>query len=236
MQDRIPILLLDELLLVTIQVDMHDRLALQLQDDLTTRISETGAKGAVIVEVADRVVVSVEPIELDVIRWAIVEVDCTGATGDEVQSRMRDALVTAHANVAGGRPLVTRLVLAGESQDAAAFRERETALRDDARAVAVSISADLWIEKVKVHVREPAREAALEMADDLSGLIAQAITDPDLIASLRSDLLPFLSQARAAIGEAGPEDELRLAANSDDWQRVLETAAFTLKSRMMGDV
>ena len=48
MQERIPILLMDEILLVTIQVDMHDRLALQLQDDLTTRISETAAKGVLI--------------------------------------------------------------------------------------------------------------------------------------------------------------------------------------------
>lgn len=37
-----------ELLLVTIQVDMHDRLALQLQDDLTGRVSQTGAKGVLI--------------------------------------------------------------------------------------------------------------------------------------------------------------------------------------------
>jgi len=37
-----------EFLLVTIQVDMHDRLALALQDDLTTRISETGARGVLI--------------------------------------------------------------------------------------------------------------------------------------------------------------------------------------------
>ena len=36
MQDRISILQLEELLLVTIQVDMHDRLALQLQYDMTT--------------------------------------------------------------------------------------------------------------------------------------------------------------------------------------------------------
>ncbi len=35
-------------LLVTIQVDMHDRLALQLQDDLTNKISQTGAKGVLI--------------------------------------------------------------------------------------------------------------------------------------------------------------------------------------------
>src|SRR5262252_5931278 len=35
-------------LLVSIQVDMHDRLALQLQDDLTTRIAETKAQGVLI--------------------------------------------------------------------------------------------------------------------------------------------------------------------------------------------
>ena len=46
--DRIPILRMGRYLLVTIQVDMHDRLAVQLQDDLTTRISETGAKGVLI--------------------------------------------------------------------------------------------------------------------------------------------------------------------------------------------
>jgi rsbT antagonist protein RsbS len=48
MSDKIPILQIDDLLLVTIQVDMHDRLALQLQDDLTTQISETGARGVLI--------------------------------------------------------------------------------------------------------------------------------------------------------------------------------------------
>ena len=46
--ERIPILKMGEFLLVTIQVDMHDRLAMQLQDDLTTRISQTGAKGVLI--------------------------------------------------------------------------------------------------------------------------------------------------------------------------------------------
>jgi rsbT antagonist protein RsbS len=35
-------------LLVSIQVDMHDRLALTLQDDLTARITETGARGVLI--------------------------------------------------------------------------------------------------------------------------------------------------------------------------------------------
>ena len=46
--ERIPILRMGEFLLVTIQVDMHDRLALTLQDDLTSRIAETGARGVLI--------------------------------------------------------------------------------------------------------------------------------------------------------------------------------------------
>lgn len=46
--NRIPILKLGHLLLVTIQVDMHDRMALTLQDDLTRRIVETGARGVLI--------------------------------------------------------------------------------------------------------------------------------------------------------------------------------------------
>ena len=46
--ERITILKLGEFLLVSIQVDMHDRLALSLQDDLTQRIVETNAKGVLI--------------------------------------------------------------------------------------------------------------------------------------------------------------------------------------------
>jgi rsbT antagonist protein RsbS len=46
--ERIPILKMGDFLLVTIQVDMHDRLAETLQTDLTSRIEATGAKGVLI--------------------------------------------------------------------------------------------------------------------------------------------------------------------------------------------
>ncbi len=46
--ERIPILKMGELLLVTIQVDMHDRLAMTLQDDLTSRIVKDRARGVLI--------------------------------------------------------------------------------------------------------------------------------------------------------------------------------------------
>ena len=46
--ERIPILRMGRFLLVTIQVDMHDRLATVLKDDLANRISETQARGVLI--------------------------------------------------------------------------------------------------------------------------------------------------------------------------------------------
>lgn len=46
--DRIPILKLGDVLLVTIQVDMHDELAAALEEDLSSRIVQVGARGVLI--------------------------------------------------------------------------------------------------------------------------------------------------------------------------------------------
>jgi len=46
--ERIPILKMGPYLLVTIQVDMHDQLAMTLQDDLTNKITTANAKGVLI--------------------------------------------------------------------------------------------------------------------------------------------------------------------------------------------
>ena len=46
--ERIPVLKIGRILLVSIQVDMHDRLAMTLQDDLTERIVESRARGVLI--------------------------------------------------------------------------------------------------------------------------------------------------------------------------------------------
>src|SRR5258705_6266330 len=46
--ERIPILRMGKYLLVTIKLNMHDRLAMQLQDDLTTRIAKEQSRGVLI--------------------------------------------------------------------------------------------------------------------------------------------------------------------------------------------
>lgn len=46
--ERIPILKVGDVLLVSIQVDMHDRMAMSLQDDLSEQVVRTGARGVLI--------------------------------------------------------------------------------------------------------------------------------------------------------------------------------------------
>lgn len=46
--ERIPILRMGDFLLVTIQVDMHDRLAMALQEDLTAKITDNSSRGVLI--------------------------------------------------------------------------------------------------------------------------------------------------------------------------------------------
>jgi rsbT antagonist protein RsbS len=46
--EQIPIMKIGDCLLVSIQVDMHDRMAMTLQDDLTNRIVVTRARGVMI--------------------------------------------------------------------------------------------------------------------------------------------------------------------------------------------
>ncbi len=48
MADRVPVLRIGDALLVSIQVDLQDQTAVQLQEDLADRIVETGARGVVI--------------------------------------------------------------------------------------------------------------------------------------------------------------------------------------------
>lgn len=193
-------------------------------------IRETGAKGAVLVEVADGEVASVERIELDVIRWSRLDVDCAGAGIDDAEDLLRSALVGLHAANASGRPLIARVTLVGETAEAGAFRDRAATLRDDVRAIASSISLDLFVEKVRVEVTEPVR-TTVAVGEDLGALIDGAATDPDLVAAIGRDLERFMAAASTSLGE--PEDgELRLSAARGDWAGVLGTASTALRSRL----
>jgi exonuclease SbcD len=193
-------------------------------------IRETGAKGAVVVTVVDHEVAAVERVDLDVIRWARLEVDCGGHSSEDVPDLIRAALGRLHGGNASGRPLVARVSLSGEMADAGSLHDRAATLRDDVRGIAASISPDLHIEKVKVLVTEPARDG-VALSDDLATLIDEAATDPALAKSLESDLERFMLAASTTLD--GPEDgELRHSAASGDWPAVVRMASLALRSRL----
>ncbi|MEO8455546.1 MAG: DNA repair exonuclease [Sphingomicrobium sp.] len=195
-------------------------------------VRETGPKGAALVEVVDREVVSVQPVELDVIRWTRLQVDCTDADPDRVRTLVRDALVGVQAQGVAGRPLIVRLVLTGESEHAAEFRNGELALRDDCRALALSVSPDLWLEKLQIRLQERRVETVDDIPSDLAAIIAEAPSDAELAEALREDLAPFISSARASLGDAGDDDVLRGAVESGDWSKVIGEAASGLQPRL----
>lgn len=194
-------------------------------------IRETGAKGSVIVTVEDGVVNSVDRIELDVIRWIRAEVDCSDAKVEDTLQRIRSALTRLHDENGSGRPLIVRVSLVGETDAAGTLHDRAAGLRDDTRAIAASISADLHIEKVKVLVSEPPQFGGTTIHDDLAALIDQAGSDSGLAKALEADLERFVVAAQAALGPTD-EGELRHAAIAGDWATVLRTAAPALRSRL----
>lgn len=198
-------------------------------------IRETGPKGAVLVEVSDRAVTAMTRVELDVLRWARVEVDCAGADDiDAVRARIRDAMAQGHAAQAGGRPVVARVILTGETPLAGDLADRDTSLRDDVRALAAAISPELWLEKLSIHATPPvAPPVNAELGDDIAALLTDIAADPDLAAALANDLQEFLSATATALGDAEP-DTLRAAADAGDWSRLIDASAAALHARLAG--
>jgi DNA repair exonuclease SbcCD nuclease subunit len=197
-------------------------------------IRETGPKGAVLVTVQDMQVTAVEHIELDVLRWVRVAVDCTNKSADDLTALISAPLGEAWHAHAAGMPLIARVALVGMTRDAGAIHDKAATLRDNARAVASAISPDLFIEKVKIEVSAPPPSTDVVIGDDLAALIDQAAGDPALATMIAEDLEPFLLAAHTSVGPP-EEDELRHAAGEGDWPVVLKTAALALQSRLTGE-
>lgn len=197
-------------------------------------IRETGPKGAVLVEVQDRIVTRLDHVPLDVVRWAPVEVDCAAArTLEEVIEATRVALAGHHARHADNRSLIARVTMTGRTALAGLLHDRQMQLRDEVRALATAIAPDLWIEKVQVTAVPPVITAAPEApADDFLALLAEAATAPDLAEALSRDLQPFLTPAAKAIDDK-TEGFAGLAVRGD-WPALLAIAGPAMNARMAG--
>ncbi len=133
-------------------------------------IGETGPKGASLVTVTDGAV-SVEHRVLDVLRWAHVQVDLTGAA-DEADALVRVQAKLAEARDAAARPLAVRVTLSGTTPAHAALAAE--GLRDKLLNEAQNLGGDhlLWLESVKLDTSLP-RDTGKERPDNLGRLLGE---------------------------------------------------------------
>lgn len=182
---------------------------------------ETGAKGCSLITVEDGRVTGVEHRSVDVLRWAALEVDATGADLGSVTARIADAARAAVAD-ADGRPVLARLTLTGETECHAGLVEDEERLIAECRNAAIEADGQLWVESVRVRTR-PVPEKSDDVLAPLRTAFAAGLDDPSLVRELL-DHFVALRQRMPAAGRADlvlPADEATLRALAEEaWQTV----------------
>jgi len=156
-------------------------------------VRETGAKGCTIVTVEDRRVVAAKHHDLDVVRWARIEVDVTAAHLHDIATRLEAALEPHLRDAGAGRALAARIDLVGETSHDAQLRDRAEALLADALNAAQNLGGQLWVERLAVRTTPPGTVTARADLEPLRRLFLGALPE------VEHDLLDELRQLRAAL-------------------------------------
>jgi DNA repair protein SbcD/Mre11 len=178
-------------------------------------VRETGPKGATVVEFgADGRPVLSERV-LDVVRWAVVDVDASAAADvDEVLGAAESALSGA-VDAAEGRLLAARVRVVGASAAHGALLRDARRVEWDLRA---SAGDGAWIEKVQVRTT-PVVSPVAHDADDALASIAHALSAV-VVADLADDLAPLASRLPVTLAW-DPTDEATLRGLLADVEREL---------------
>lgn len=116
---------------------------------------EEGPKGAVLVDIEDGVVTSLEHRPLDSVRWISLAADISSCgTRTELLDLVRDHL-RASCLDAGERPVALRLVLTGTSGLHGALHIDTPALREDVDVLLATLSHEVWLEKLILATEAP---------------------------------------------------------------------------------
>jgi DNA repair exonuclease SbcCD nuclease subunit len=187
---------------------------------------ETGGKGCTLVTTEDGRIAAVEHRSLDVLRWAALEVDATGADETDLLDRLADATHTA-VGAADQRPLLARVTLAGETALHGALPDRIEEFAAHCTGAAIEAGGRLWIEKIRLRTRAPARLEA-DTLDPLRRAFLDALDDRAVAEPLRAALEALRQRVPAPIrGDTDvPADVAGLARLGDEaWDLVAAALA-----------
>jgi len=181
-------------------------------------VRECGAKGAVIVEVRDGEVRTVERVIVDCARWAAIAVDVSSlATDTEIAAAVRREAGSVIADL-GERLLALRITLTGETRLNDHLRAAGGTLRDELQAVLHHIHEDTWLEKLEIRTSVPPapKESQLGGLDPIA-MLAGLTDDTELRQSaceIAGVLLEKLPQSFAEVPELNDMDMLMAEAQS----------------------
>lgn len=189
-------------------------------------VKECGPRGAVAVDVRDGRVEAIRRVVLDRARFVHVEIEA-GAHGSE--AALVDAVGRAlapHVAEAEDRPVAVRVTLGGETALHDALLGDPGQLRAEIQAAAHRLHEDVWLERLRVKTRRPARPA---MPDgdaallDPASLFAALDGDPALRESAGRIVADLLAKLPGGTG-----DEL------GDLDALLAEAEATVMARLSG--
>ncbi len=202
-------------------------------------VRETGPKGAYLVTVEEGEVVDLATLELDVVRWSVLDVDVTAASSiADVVDLMRDA-VAQGTREADGRLLAARIELQGRTQLHSQLVARAEELTAEARSAALGLGDEVaWVERVAVRTTPVADATALAAREDALGdlqrMLREAGSDSELLTQLQRDIGELVRRLPHELRDS-TEDAVFAAAVAGDFASLIEHVAPYLNARLTAE-
>jgi DNA repair exonuclease SbcCD nuclease subunit len=218
---------------------LHERPHVVFPGNLQGRhVKETGPKGACLVTVSDREIVELEAMPCDVVRWAVLPVSLSGASGmGDVIDRVREALETAVTNESDGRLLACRIVLEGRTEVHARLIASGEQLLADARASALGLGEEVaWVEKVTTATQAMLDPQALVEREDAIGelqrMLEDAKSDESVLAQIEGDIGELVRRLPHEV-RTDVDDNLLKSAIAGDYDALIKDVGPYLSARLL---
>ena len=160
-------------------------------------IRELGPKGCTLVSVNSGEIVKVQHRDLDVMRWALCELDVAAAeTVDDIYEQVREGLQST-LDSSEGRLVAVRLVLQGACPAHAALHAGRERWVQEYRALATGLGgAGVWLEKVSIKTRPAVSADEALLGDGALGGLLRSIRDLEMDVSALGPLADELTALR----------------------------------------
>ena len=176
-------------------------------------IRETGAKGAMLVKVADGLVRSVEARACDEVRWARVAVDAIDAADMPELLRGLAGTLASEVSNADGRPLAVRLSIKSRGPLGTQLLADPAWFEAEVQNQAAIVADGLWVEKVIVETESDGLLRGLP--PELAEILSTALDDPDCLRVVQDAIAPLLLKLPVDVVDADTAPLVAAAKTAD---------------------